>query len=155
LVFFQQVQTALQLGIGELKLFQYLPVLLEQVAAFQRTAHGVLQHFHLDQGLEQVIHGAVAQGRDHVIHAALARHHDHGGFRRFAVDGLEHIKTIDQRHAQIANHQIRFDIAEKGQPFVTATGSVDRKTTVTEIDSKTFAYHGLVIDNENMVLDGF
>ncbi|MCY1510454.1 hypothetical protein D9M68_448320 [compost metagenome] len=148
LVFLQQVQAGLQFAVGGFQLLAVAPVLQAQVRTIQSTAHRMLEHREVFQGLDQVIGGTQAQGLDHVTHDPGAGNHDHRDFDFQGVDATDQLQAVHLRHAQVTYDQIGLAPFEDFQPLQTIGSLQDAEAAVFQIGRETRADYVVVIDDQ-------
>ena len=148
LVAFEHPKVLPQAPVGELQLVPVALILDQQVAPLQRPAHRVHQHFHVDNGFDQIVAGTEPQGGDHIAHHSSPGDHDYRQIRRVFVQSLEHLKTVQAGHSEVGNDQFRLVLAKHRQPGRAIGRLQHLKPAVFEIGHDTLADRRVVVDDQ-------
>ena len=71
------------------------------------------------KGLRQVLEGAALIGIDRTVQIGVRRHDDDRNFRLFFLDQLQQRETIDTRHADIGENDLREIAVQRGEQTLT------------------------------------
>ena len=82
-------------------------VFQDETGPLQCLVNSVKQHRKILDRLEEVVPGPAAQGLDHIRNNTGSGHHDNRRIGRVFLNPIEDLQSINFRHAQIHQDQIR------------------------------------------------
>src|SRR5690606_5845023 len=148
LISLQNTQMLTQTAVRLLELVPVTLVLQDKITMVQGFTYRMNQHFHIHDGLDEVIAGTQTQRRNHVIYYAGAGDDNNGKIGESFMELQQNLQTIKVGHAEVSYDQIGKTLINGSNAGIAIRDLSDLKATVFEVRCDTLTNKSIVINDE-------